>query len=51
MFPVEHGRALAETIPEAWLLEVDGAGHGVGPIDKEFLANAILERTGSLARR
>lgn len=51
MFPVEHGRALAETIPGARLLEVDGAGHGVGPIDEEFLANAILEHTDSQARR
>ncbi len=28
-FPVEHGQALAEEIPGATLLLLDGAGHGV----------------------
>lgn len=31
LFPVEHGRALAELIPHARLLELDGVGHQLPP--------------------
>jgi pimeloyl-ACP methyl ester carboxylesterase len=45
MFPLEHGRALAEEIPGARLLALDGAGHGVDRADRETIARAILEHT------
>jgi pimeloyl-ACP methyl ester carboxylesterase len=51
MFPPEHGQALADTIADARLLSVAGAGHGVGPIDPKLLAGAILEHTASLVGR
>ena len=46
MFPVEHGEALAAEIPEASLLKLEGAGHGIYREDWEKIAAAILERTG-----
>ncbi len=45
MFPLEHGEALAEKIPEARLLILDGAGHGVDPADWETIVLAIIEHT------
>jgi pimeloyl-ACP methyl ester carboxylesterase len=45
MFPVEHGQALADEIPGAALLTLDGAGHGVDPAGWEPIARAILEHT------
>jgi pimeloyl-ACP methyl ester carboxylesterase len=45
MFPLEHGRALAEEIPGARLLPLEGAGHGVFRADWETLVPAILEHT------
>jgi pimeloyl-ACP methyl ester carboxylesterase len=45
MFPLEHGRALAEEISGARLLALDGAGHGVDRADWETIARAILEHT------
>jgi len=47
MFPLEHGQALAEEIPGARLLTLDGAGHGVDPVDWETIARAILVHTAS----
>jgi pimeloyl-ACP methyl ester carboxylesterase len=46
MFPIEHGEALAEEIPGATLLTLDGAGHGVDRTDWETIVGAILEQTG-----
>jgi pimeloyl-ACP methyl ester carboxylesterase len=46
LFPVEHGEALARAIPDARLLLLDGAGHGVEPADRELLAAAIADHTG-----
>ena len=37
MFPLEHGQALAEEIPGARLLTLDGAGHGVDRADWETI--------------
>ena len=51
MFPIEHGKALADIVPNAHLLPVEGAGHGVGPIDPETLADAILEHTAPITGR
>ena len=45
MLPIEHGRALAEEIPGARLLTLDGAGHGVDRADWEAIGNAILKHT------
>ncbi len=45
MFPVGHGEALAEDIPGARLLRLQGAGHGVDRADWETDVGAILEHT------
>jgi pimeloyl-ACP methyl ester carboxylesterase len=45
MFPIGHGEALAEEIPDARLLRLDGAGHGVYRADWEEVVAAILEHT------
>jgi pimeloyl-ACP methyl ester carboxylesterase len=41
MFPLEHGRALAESIPGATLLTLAGAGHGLDRADWPAVARAI----------
>ena len=45
MFPIEHGEALAEEIPNAALLRLEGAGHGLYRADWEAIVAAILEHT------
>jgi pimeloyl-ACP methyl ester carboxylesterase len=45
MFPIGHGEALAEEIPGARLLRLEGAGHGVERTDWETDVRAILEHT------
>jgi pimeloyl-ACP methyl ester carboxylesterase len=45
MFPLAHGQALAEEIPGARLLTLEGAGHGVDRADWKTIARAILEHT------
>jgi pimeloyl-ACP methyl ester carboxylesterase len=45
MFPLAHGEALAHEIPEATLLPLEGAGHGVDQTDWETIIPAILEHT------
>jgi pimeloyl-ACP methyl ester carboxylesterase len=47
MFPVEHGEALAREIPDASLLRLDGADHGIDPADRETIAAAIIEHTAA----
>jgi pimeloyl-ACP methyl ester carboxylesterase len=47
MFPVEHGEALAGTIPGARLLTLAGAGHGLDRADWGTVADAIGAYTGS----
>jgi pimeloyl-ACP methyl ester carboxylesterase len=47
MFPIEHGEALAEQIPDARLLALEGAGHGVDRADWETIARAIFEHTAA----
>ena len=49
MFPLEHGRALAEEIPGARLLTLEGAGHGVDRADWETLVQAIVDHTSTRA--
>jgi pimeloyl-ACP methyl ester carboxylesterase len=48
MFPLEHGQALADEIPGARLLTLEGAGHGVDQADWEPIVSAILAHTGSV---
>jgi pimeloyl-ACP methyl ester carboxylesterase len=50
MFPLEHGEALADEIPEAKLLTLDGAGHGVDRADWEKIVHAIVGHTASADR-
>jgi pimeloyl-ACP methyl ester carboxylesterase len=50
MFPIEHGTALAEEIPGARLLSLEGAGHGVDRADWETIAPAILAHTAASGR-
>ena len=47
MFPMEHGKALAEEIPGATLLLREDAGHGVYRADWERIAGAILDHTAA----
>jgi pimeloyl-ACP methyl ester carboxylesterase len=47
MFPLAHGRALVEEIPQASLLTLEGAGHGIERVDWEPIVQAILARTVS----
>jgi pimeloyl-ACP methyl ester carboxylesterase len=49
MFPLAHGEALAEEIPGARLLPLEGAGHGLDRADWDAVARAILEHTGGQA--
>jgi pimeloyl-ACP methyl ester carboxylesterase len=46
LFPPEHGEALAEEIPGARLVLLQGAGHGVDRADWDTVARAILKHTG-----
>jgi len=50
MFPLPHGRALAEEIPTARLLPLDGAGHGFGQVDWRTVVPAILSHTADALR-
>lgn len=47
MFPLDHGTALAETIPGARLVTLEGAGHGLDRADWETVAGAVIDHTGS----
>jgi pimeloyl-ACP methyl ester carboxylesterase len=47
MFPLRHGEALADAIPGARLLPLEGAGHGVDRADWVTIVRAILELTSS----
>ncbi len=47
MFPLEHGEALAGEIPDARLLRLKDAGHGVDPSDWATIAREIREHTRS----
>jgi pimeloyl-ACP methyl ester carboxylesterase len=45
MFPLPHGRALADEIPGARLLPLEDAGHGVWRVDWETITQAIALHT------
>ena len=48
MFPLQHGRALADEIPGARLVTLPAAGHGVDRADWQPIVSAILEHTGTV---
>jgi pimeloyl-ACP methyl ester carboxylesterase len=50
LFPLDHGLALAEEIPGARLLTLEGAGHGLDRTDWPEVARAILEHTTATER-
>jgi pimeloyl-ACP methyl ester carboxylesterase len=50
MFPVEHGEALTAEIPDARMLRLEGAGHGVDPADWETIVRAVSVHTGRPVR-
>ncbi len=50
MFPFEHGRALAETIPSAELLALDGVGHELPRRSWGLVVPAILAGSSKPAR-
>jgi pimeloyl-ACP methyl ester carboxylesterase len=45
LFPLEHGAALANEIPDAKLLPLEGADHGIDPADWETVTHAILDHS------
>jgi pimeloyl-ACP methyl ester carboxylesterase len=45
MFPLQHGRALADEIPNARLLTLDRAGHGVDRADWDIIVRAVIDHT------
>ncbi|MCX5424424.1 alpha/beta fold hydrolase [Streptomyces sp. NBC_00078] len=47
LFPFGHGEALAEEIPAARLLPLEGAGHGVDRADWETIVQAVLAHTAA----
>lgn len=47
MFRPEHGQALADEIPSASLLVLEGAGHGLERADWETVAAAIADHTAA----
>jgi pimeloyl-ACP methyl ester carboxylesterase len=47
MFPLGHGQALADEIPSASLLVLDGAGHGVEQADWQTIVRAIVHHTAA----
>ena len=51
MFPIAHGEALAQEIPGARLLRLQGAGHGVDRADWEAVARAVVDHTESAGLR
>jgi len=48
MFPLEHGMALADEIPNASLLTLEGAGHGVYRADWETIVHAVFEHSAAV---
>ncbi|HEY5873816.1 MAG TPA: alpha/beta hydrolase, partial [Ilumatobacteraceae bacterium] len=50
MFPFAHGEALADEIPHATLLALEGAGHSVDRADWDTIVDAISHHTDRAAR-
>ncbi|MGI8713069.1 MAG: alpha/beta fold hydrolase [Solirubrobacteraceae bacterium] len=45
LFALEYGHALTDEIPGARLLTLDGAGHGLAPVDFNTVVPAIIRHT------
>jgi pimeloyl-ACP methyl ester carboxylesterase len=45
MFPLAHGEELADAIPHAQLLTLEGAGHGLDRADWETIVDAVAVHT------
>jgi pimeloyl-ACP methyl ester carboxylesterase len=50
LLPPRYGEALTAEIPGARLLVLDGAGHGVDPIDWETIVAAVVDHSGAPRR-
>ncbi len=45
IFPIEHGEALAEAVPDGRLVRIDGGGHEVHEDDWDAIIDAIAKHT------
>ena len=45
IFPIEHGEALAGSVPGATLLRIEGGGHELHPADRDRMVAAIVAHT------
>jgi pimeloyl-ACP methyl ester carboxylesterase len=50
LFPPGHAEALANEIPDARLVVLDGAGHVLHPADHDAVVRAILDHTSNIQR-
>ena len=51
LFPLAHGQALADVIPGATFVPIDGAGHGVDRADRLTIVTEVLDRTAGPSGR
>jgi pimeloyl-ACP methyl ester carboxylesterase len=49
LFDLAHGEALADEIPDARLVTLEGSGHGLDPADWDSVVSAILDHTAVTA--
>jgi pimeloyl-ACP methyl ester carboxylesterase len=47
VFPLPHGEAIRDAVPDGRLVVVDGAGHGIPPELWDVLVDAVADHTGS----
>jgi pimeloyl-ACP methyl ester carboxylesterase len=50
LFPIEHGETLANAVPRARLVKVEGGGHELHPNDWPRIIEAIAAHGRSLTR-
>ena len=46
LFPIEHGLALAQTVPGATLVRLEGGGHELHQAHWDTIIAAIIDHTG-----
>ena len=51
LFPVEHGEALAQAVPGARLVRIEGGGHELHPADWDQIIGEIAAHTATEPRR
>jgi pimeloyl-ACP methyl ester carboxylesterase len=49
LFPIEHGLALARSVPGATMLRLEGGGHELHPADWDAIVAAIIDHTARQA--